>query len=175
MKSQSRLPLKIGLVVLLVGAGMSVLPGLRTADPLAASRIDGASRLTVHRIAMDDGAMCEVPAAPQAMAAPVVPIESVPVNPVTAALALRTGATPLPVALEEAQAQTPSAPTAAQKAAVAARRPIRTIRDQYPQFSAVAVDAQRNEVVIQDENLFQILVFDRTTNTPPTATMSEPE
>jgi len=30
-------------------------------------------------------------------------------------------------------------------------------------------------VVMTDENLFSILVYDRTTNTPPTATMSEPK
>jgi hypothetical protein len=39
----------------------------------------------------------------------------------------------------------------------------------------VAVDAERNEVVLQDENLFQTMVFDRTTNTPPNARMSEPK
>ena len=66
-------------------------------------------------------------------------------------------------------------PTEAQKAAVAARQPLRMIHDQYSAFSAVAVDAERDEVVLQDENLFQIMVFDRTTNTPPTAAMSEPK
>ena len=177
MKLLSGLSPKIGLVVILVGVGVLVLPGIQPSDPLAATRIDGASRLTVHKLApMEEGAICEVPAAPQAMVAPP-PVDSVPVNPVTAALALTTGATSGPAALEvvEAQEQTPSEPTAAQIAAVAARRPVRTIRDQYPQFSAVAVDARNDEVVLQDENLFQVMVFDRTTNTPPTAAMSEPK
>ena len=177
MKLPSSLSPKIGLVLALVGVGVLVLPGLQPSDPLAATSIDAASRLTVHQVAMEEGAICEVPAAPQAMAVPVVPAASVPVNPVTAALALRAGATSGPATLEVvgAQEQTPSEPTAVQKAAVAARRPIRTIHDQYPQFSAVAVDNQTDEVILQDENLFQVMVFDRTTNTPPTATMSEPK
>ena len=55
------------------------------------------------------------------------------------------------------------------------RKPLRTIRDQHPTFSAVAVDVQNNEIVLQDENLFQIMVYDRMTDTPPTASFSEPK
>ena len=52
------------------------------------------------------------------------------------------------------------------------RPPLRVIRDTYPTYSAVAIDPARNEIVLQDENLFQILVYDRSSNTPPTAGMS---
>ena len=52
--------------------------------------------------------------------------------------------------------------------------PIRVIHDDYPTFSAVAVDPIRGEVVLQDENLFQILVYDRLANTPPQAALTEP-
>ena len=55
------------------------------------------------------------------------------------------------------------------------RKPVRTIHDPYAAYSAVAVDAVNNEVVLTDENLFQILVYDRTANTPPTARMTEPK
>ena len=55
------------------------------------------------------------------------------------------------------------------------RPPLRTIRDRSPTFSAVAVDVKNNEIILQDENLFQIMVYDRTTNTPPTARLSEPK
>ncbi|OFW13608.1 MAG: hypothetical protein A3H27_01895 [Acidobacteria bacterium RIFCSPLOWO2_02_FULL_59_13] len=55
------------------------------------------------------------------------------------------------------------------------REPVRIIRDPFPTYSAVAVDLVNNEIVLQDENLFQIMVYDRQTNTPPTATMSEPK
>ena len=45
--------------------------------------------------------------------------------------------------------------------------PIRAVRDPNAAFAAVAVDVARNEVIATDENLFQILAFDRTGNTPP--------
>ena len=56
----------------------------------------------------------------------------------------------------------------------AKRAPLRTIHDPFPSFSSVAVDNKHDEIVMTDENLFQILVYDRKTNTPPKATMSEP-
>jgi DNA-binding beta-propeller fold protein YncE len=45
--------------------------------------------------------------------------------------------------------------------------PPRTIRDVYPSFSGVAVDAARNEVVFTDENLQQIMFYRRTENNGP--------
>jgi DNA-binding beta-propeller fold protein YncE len=53
--------------------------------------------------------------------------------------------------------------------------PVRTIKDPYATYSSVAVDDKNNEVVMTDENLFQILAYDRTANTPPSATMTEPK
>jgi DNA-binding beta-propeller fold protein YncE len=64
---------------------------------------------------------------------------------------------------------------AAQAAVEGDRAPVRVIRDTYPTYSAVTLDLANNELILQDENLFQILVYDRTANTPPTATMSEPK
>jgi DNA-binding beta-propeller fold protein YncE len=58
---------------------------------------------------------------------------------------------------------------------VSKRDPIRVIRDPYAGYSAVAVDPARGEVVLTDENLFNILVYDREENTPPLATLSEPK
>src|SRR5947199_5503296 len=54
-------------------------------------------------------------------------------------------------------------------------KPIRWIHDPYAAFSSVAVDPINNEVVMTDENLFQILVYNRTTTTPPTARLTEPK
>jgi len=54
-------------------------------------------------------------------------------------------------------------------------KPIRVIRDPYAAFSAVAVDPTTNEVIMTDENLFQILVYDRTVNTPRNAAFTEPK
>ena len=47
-----------------------------------------------------------------------------------------------------------------------AATPERTIKDPYPSFAGVSVDPVRNEVVFTDESLFQVLVYDRTANTP---------
>lgn len=55
------------------------------------------------------------------------------------------------------------------------RAPLRTIIDDRATYSAVAVDPIRGEVVLQDENLFQILVYPLASNTPPTASMTEPK
>jgi DNA-binding beta-propeller fold protein YncE len=53
--------------------------------------------------------------------------------------------------------------------------PLRTIRDGYPSFAAVSVDIERNEVILTDENLFQVLAYDRTENTPAGAKASTPK
>src|SRR3989442_12290968 len=54
-------------------------------------------------------------------------------------------------------------------------KPVRSIRDPYAAYSSVAVDPINNEVVMTDENLFQILVYDRTRTTPPSARLTEPK
>jgi DNA-binding beta-propeller fold protein YncE len=55
------------------------------------------------------------------------------------------------------------------------RKPLRTIHDPYSAYSSVAVDPTHNEVVLTDENLFNVLVYDRLSNTPPAAKMTEPK
>ena len=61
------------------------------------------------------------------------------------------------------------------RAEAAAKDPVRVIRDPYAAYSSVAVDPVRNEVVMTDENLFNIMVYDRLANTPPNASMTEPK
>jgi hypothetical protein len=53
--------------------------------------------------------------------------------------------------------------------------PLRVIEDDAATFSAVAVDPVRNEIVLQDENLFQIHVYDRTAATPAPGAISTPK
>lgn len=53
--------------------------------------------------------------------------------------------------------------------------PVRDVRDGYPSFAAVSVDMARNEVVFTDENLFQVLVYDRLEHTPDDAAFSVPK
>jgi hypothetical protein len=77
---------------------------------------------------------------------------------------------------EHSSAQPASAPGADKRSAVIVNRPPeRVIRDPYPTYSAVAIDPKNNEIVLQDENLFQLMVYDRMTNTPSTANLSEPK
>lgn len=55
------------------------------------------------------------------------------------------------------------------------RAPLRTIRDPNPAYSAIAVEPESNMLVVTDENLFQILEYDRLDNTPANARMTEPK
>jgi 6-phosphogluconolactonase (cycloisomerase 2 family) len=54
-------------------------------------------------------------------------------------------------------------------------RPVRTIRDLDPTYSAIAVDLRTNEVVLQDNNLWSYRVFNRLDNTPRGARLTEPK
>ena len=66
-------------------------------------------------------------------------------------------------------------PDEAVRLAASQRKPERIIRDPYMAYSSVAVDHVNNEVVMTDENLFQIVFYDRLANTPASATMTEPK
>lgn len=79
------------------------------------------------------------------------------------------------LAEEEANPKPARADTAGSTTDFSKRKPVRMIRDPYASYSAVAVDPNNNEVVMTDENLFSILVYDRMANTPPSATMTEPK
>jgi DNA-binding beta-propeller fold protein YncE len=63
----------------------------------------------------------------------------------------------------------------AKKPIVLQRSPERTIQDPYSSFSAVGIDESRNEIVLEDENRDQIMVYGRLDNTPAQASMSEPK
>ena len=87
--------------------------------------------------------------------------ESVPVNASSA------------LAADPLQAGDPNVPTARSSEETApgdasGKKPVRMIRDRYASYSSVAVDATNNEVVVTDENLFNVLVYNRLDNTPPT-------
>lgn len=55
------------------------------------------------------------------------------------------------------------------------RAPARTIKDPNPAFSAIAVEPESGMLIVADENLFRVLEYNRTENTPATARMSEPK
>ena len=145
--------LRIALVLVLTG--MWVLPGYSSREAVrrSATRLDGQARLISSEPWPGmDGALCAWPP-PSAGGAGSVAALSAPGSAVQAG-----------TATEEAR-----------RAAVARRRPLRTIQDRYALFSAVAVDPIRNEVAIMDENLFRVLIYDRTANTPASAALTEPK
>jgi hypothetical protein len=53
--------------------------------------------------------------------------------------------------------------------------PGRRIRDKYPAFAAISVDPERGEVIVTDENLFQVMAYDRLENTPANTEASKPK
>ncbi len=83
----------------------------------------------------------------------------------------------LPATMQERLGRGPASPSTpdASNAADADRAPLRVIRDTYPTYSAVAVDTNADEVILQDENLFGLKVFNRLDNTPPRASFTEPK
>jgi DNA-binding beta-propeller fold protein YncE len=72
-------------------------------------------------------------------------------------------------------ATAPPRPGDAQREQVMKRQAIATVSDPHFAYAGIVVDPIRNEVVIAEENLSSLLVYDRLENTPPTAAMSEPK
>ena len=87
-------------------------------------------------------------------------------------MSLIAGELPLRNILMQARIGASDAPFADQDASQ--RKPVRQIRDPYAAYSAVAVDPAHDEVVMTDENLFNIWVYDRNVKTSPGKT-SEPK
>ena len=81
------------------------------------------------------------------------------------ALSLTAAELPLRTMLLQARIAAAAAPFAAQDASQ--RKPERMIRDPYAAYSAIAVDPNHDEVVMTDENLFNIWVYDRAFNPAP--------
>jgi DNA-binding beta-propeller fold protein YncE len=52
---------------------------------------------------------------------------------------------------------------------------VRTVRDTRPTYSAIALDLNTDEVILQDNNLFEYRVFNRLDNTPPEADETMPK
>lgn len=71
--------------------------------------------------------------------------------------------------------QAPPRPTQAQRDMIQQRQPQRNIEDPHFGFAGITVDLNRNEVIIAEENVSTIVVYDRLENTPPQAAMSEPK
>jgi DNA-binding beta-propeller fold protein YncE len=158
---------KIVFLTLLALAGLAVF-----LDPFGGTGMQGSSSgvkhpdarlVSVQRLPDMEGMMCDVPSADGQ-------------GVLMATLQQRQGARQAAMAF--AQQQRASASPAIGSPATVDRsklQPVRWIRDPYAAYSSVAVDPINNEVVLTDENLFQIMVYDRTANTPPRARFTEPK
>src|SRR5205807_887201 len=71
--------------------------------------------------------------------------------------------------------QTPAVRNAAAPPDASQRKPQRVIKDPFSNFSAVTVDLVRDEVVVADESLQQLVVYDRLATTPPAASFTPPK
>jgi DNA-binding beta-propeller fold protein YncE len=119
-----------------------------------ARRVIGSDRIVAwEQLPEMTGPMCEYMPASMALAAP------------------QQGAAARP-----ASATTPPPhPSADTRARVAARGALYRVEDPHYGFAGITVDPIRNEVVIAEENVSSLVVYDRMTNTPPNAAMSEPK
>ena len=90
-------------------------------------------------------------------------------------LMLSHSASAAPESQQTGTTEAPPRPSDAVREAVATREPISIIRDQYFGFAGIAVDPDRDEVIIAEENVSNLVVYDRLSNTPPQAVMTEPK
>jgi DNA-binding beta-propeller fold protein YncE len=145
----------LGILVLVTGYVLTSR-GAVDLQRSATSDISGQERLiSIDKLPEANGAMC--------------PVESAGAQRVLLA-ALQQDSTQ-----DSTGGQAAAAGGPAQTVDFSQRKPERMIRDPYSSYSAVAVDPIRNEVALTDENLFQVLVYDRTANTPVSAKMTEPK
>src|SRR5256885_7516006 len=152
------------IVVALFGAATQLV---LSQDSRVVTKHFGAERLiSVEPLPQMDGPMCDAdggPIAENMLASMAVP----------RSLAMLQQARPGAAPAQSAAAG--PRPSDAVKAEIAKRRPITTVRDPRNAFASLVVDATRNEVIFAEENNFSVLVYDRLTNTPSTATLSEPK
>jgi len=73
-----------------------------------------------------------------------------------ASVALELALAPAAFTLAQETRAYGATPAAGQTVDYSQQKPVRMIRDPYPAYSSVAVDPINNEVVLTDENLFQI-------------------
>jgi DNA-binding beta-propeller fold protein YncE len=78
-------------------------------------------------------------------------------------------------ALQQTALNAPADASKSRSSDVVDRPPERVIRDTYPTYSAIAMDQRTGEVMMEDENLFGIRVFNRLDNTPAKAAFTEPK
>jgi DNA-binding beta-propeller fold protein YncE len=80
-----------------------------------------------------------------------------------------------PLAAAAGDAVPPPYPAPEVQARVHARKALYRVEDPYYGFAGIAVDPIRDEIIIAEENVSNLVVYDRRANTPPNAAMTEPK
>jgi DNA-binding beta-propeller fold protein YncE len=158
--------IRLLILVALVGVASQFVPSRGTSvvqgGPRQTKHFGSERLVSVEPLPSMDGQLCEFPgAAPRDLMAVNYPMGSM--------VAMRQSTA------TRATTSAPPRPSDARRSEVARRQPATTIRDPRNAFAGIAIDPVRNEVVVAEENNFSILVYDRMTNTPPNAQMSEPK
>ncbi len=143
-----------------VGAALALVVATGAAPEMARRTISlGSERLVgFEPLPEDNGPMCELVPASASENLFAMQVQS-------------PGASPAP----SPAGQAPPRPSAAAREEVRKRQPTTNITDPLFGFSGITVDLARNEVIISEENLSSIVIYDRMENTPPAARMSEPK
>jgi len=123
---------------------------------LQANWIGGERLISIQPLPELDGAMCEM--------------EPASASPSPAWMTLAAA-----MQQQSGGAAAPARPSDSARETVAKRPPIYNVTDSHFAYAGVAIDPIRNEVVLAEENLSRLLVYDRDENTPPNAAMSEPK
>ncbi len=138
---------------LLAGIASLVLSGGSLQDSLR-STVIGQERIVAREALPEmNGAMCEM-------------------MPASASMSLMAA---LQQAPGSGSTTAPTRPSAQTQEMVANRPALYRVEDQHYAFAGIAVDPIRNEIIVAEENVSSLVVYDRMANTPPTAAMTEPK
>ena len=160
----------------------------------ARTRTIGPDRIVSFESLPDpDAELCAMPGMEASLPAAIVAMEKVPaqdaslvcamptvttaLSPVAALGADGVGAThasPLPEAAQEVTAGAGTAYEARTRMGQINKRPARFLKDPYAAWSAIAVNAENDMVVVTDENLFRIVEYSRRDNTPANGPLTVP-
>ena len=168
--------------ILLLWSGGSIIS--------ARTRTIGPDRIVSFESLPDpDAELCAMPGMEASLPAAIVAMEKVPAQGTNLVCALPTAATAAsvgPIAASAAPAAAP--PLAAQEVTAGVgtsyqastrlgqinKKPSRYLKDPYPAWSAIAVNAENDMVVVTDENLFRIVEYSRRDNTPADGPLTVP-
>jgi hypothetical protein len=172
------------LMLLLVGIAAYPWYGQAVDSPGSKNASGGPVLVSAEPISEMDGAQCEYPQTPQYVPTSATQLLAFAAQEASAPRSLNLAKNISPSLLGSGPAEAMTFQTGAAQAESADksrdtstdidRAPARVVHDSSPTFSAVGLDLTTNEVYLQDENLYGLRIYDRTTNTPKKAAFSEP-